>query len=127
MLEILGASDDADLVKKAGGEEWQKILQYFWVRSDPTPGTTTNEFQQETFARLEEANTAFDEPFRRPGWTTERGRIFMRHGRPENRVVREADFSSPPAEIWEYFHPRRTFLFVDPRGIGEFVLASSGG
>jgi GWxTD domain-containing protein len=124
LLEILGASDDADLVKKAGGEEWQRVLQDFWVRRDPTPGTTVNEFQQETFARMEEANVAFDEPFRRPGWSTDRGRVFLRYGRPENRIVREADFDGPPAEIWEYFHPRRTFVFVDSRAIGEYVLTN---
>lgn len=126
LLGILGASDEADSVKKAGGEEWQKILQDFWVRSDPTPGTPANEYQQETFARMEEANTAFEEPFRKPGWTTDRGRIFLLHGRPENRIVREADFSGPPAEIWEYFHPRRTFFFVDQREIGEYVLSGGG-
>ncbi|HET9886132.1 MAG TPA: GWxTD domain-containing protein [bacterium] len=126
LLGILGASDEADAVKKAGGEEWQKILQDYWVQNDPTPGTDPNEYQQETFARMEEANSAFEEPFRKPGWTTDRGRIFLLHGRPENRIVREADFNGPPAEIWEYFHPRRTFFFVDPREIGEYVLSSGG-
>jgi GWxTD domain-containing protein len=126
LLGILGASDEADSVKEAGGEEWQRILQDYWLRNDPTPGTTANEYQQETFARMEDANKAFEEPFRRPGWMTDRGRIYLLHGRPENRIVREADFSGPPAEIWEYFHPRRTFFFVDAREIGEYVLSSGG-
>jgi GWxTD domain-containing protein len=124
LLEILGATEEAEALKKAGGEEWQQVLRDFWTQRDPTPGSAANEFQQEIFARMEEANTAFDEPFRRPGWTTDRGRISLRFGRPENRIVREGDFSGPAAEIWEYFHPRRTFVFVDHRGIGEYILSS---
>lgn len=124
LLEILGAGDEASALRKAGGEEWTRVLQEYWDSRDPTPGTPANEARAEVFARMESANAAFDEPLRKPGWTTDRGRIFLRYGRPENRVVREADFNGPGAEIWEYFQPRRTFVFLDDRGIGEYVLST---
>jgi GWxTD domain-containing protein len=124
LLEILGAGDEANALRKAGGEEWSRVLESFWDARDPTPGTPENELQEEVFARMESANASFDEPLRRPGWTTDRGRVFLRYGRPESRIVREGDFNGPSAEIWEYFDPRRTFVFVDERGIGEFLLSS---
>ncbi len=124
LLEILGAGDEANALRKAGGEEWTRVLQTFWDVRDPTPGTAENELRDEVFARMESANASFDEPLRRPGWTTDRGRTFLRHGKPESRIVREGDFNGPSAEIWEYFEPRRTFVFVDERGIGEFLLSA---
>lgn len=124
LLEILGSDDVAGLVKKAEGEGWASIFNLYWQERDPTPGTAENEFQQDVFSRMEAASGAFHEPLRKPGWTTDRGRIFLRYGRPENRVLREGDFNGPPVEIWEYFNPRRTFYFVDDRGIGEFVLSA---
>ena len=124
LLEILGADDEANALRKAGGEEWTRVLENFWDRQDPTPGTPVNEARDEVFARMESANASFDEPLRRPGWTTDRGRILLRHGPPESRIVREGDFNGAPAEIWEYFNPRRTFVFIDERAIGEFLLST---
>jgi GWxTD domain-containing protein len=124
LFEILGANDEANALRKAGGEEWLGVFQAFWDSRDPTPGTPTNELRDEVFARMESANISFDEPLRRPGWTTDRGRVLIRHGKPDNRIVREGDFNGAPAEIWEYFNPRRTFVFVDERAIGDFVLSS---
>jgi GWxTD domain-containing protein len=124
LLEILGAGDEANALRKAGGEEWPSVLQTFWDDRDPTPDTPANEYRDEVFARMESASLSFDEPLRRPGWTTDRGRIFLRYGKPDSRIVREGDFNGAPAEIWEYFDPRRTFVFIDERGIGDYVLSS---
>lgn len=124
LLEILGAGDEANALRKAGGEEWPSVLQTFWDVRDPTPDTPANEFRDEVFARMESASLSFDEPLRRPGWTTDRGRILLRYGKPDSRIVREGDFNGAPAEIWEYFDPRRTFVFIDERGIGDYVLSS---
>ena len=65
---------------------------------------------------LETAATLFDEPFRRPGWRTDRGQVFLKYGRPVRRTVRSADFEGPASELWEYESPRRLFFFVDERG-----------
>jgi hypothetical protein len=64
----------------------------------------------------------FEEPFRKPGWRTDRGRILVRFGNPQRRTVRTADFEGPASELWEYDSPRRLFFFVDERGSGEFWL-----
>ncbi len=124
LLEILGAGDEANALRKAGGEEWPSVLHTFWEIRDPTPDTPANEYRDEVFARMESASQSFDEPLRRPGWTTDRGRILLRYGKPDSRIVREGDFNGAPAEIWEYFDPRRTFVFIDERGIGDYVLSS---
>jgi GWxTD domain-containing protein len=71
---------------------------------------------------MESAATLFHEPFRRPGWRTDRGRILVKYGRPSQRTVRAGDLDSSASELWEYESPRRVFFFVDDRGSGEFWL-----
>ena len=121
-FRIFATPEEYEVLARAPAEEWPARVDEFWEGRDPTPGTPTNEFRDEMQARMEAAATLFDEPFRRPGWKTDRGRILLQYGRPDRRTLREADFDGPARELWEYDSPRRVFLFVDDRGSGEFWL-----
>ena len=60
----------------------------FWQRFDPTPGTLENEVRREFWRRVVEANRRFRETVR-PGWLTDRGRIFILFGEPDDVTVAE--------------------------------------
>jgi GWxTD domain-containing protein len=122
LVEIAATKEEAKAVRDAEGGECGQVLAVFWQRHDPSPGNPANEFRDEIFSRLEAAASLFVEPFTKPGWKTDRGRVFVRYGSPDSRVLREGDIGTPPAEIWEYVSPHRTFVFVDQRGIGEYWL-----
>jgi GWxTD domain-containing protein len=105
-------------------EERREFIEQFWLRRDPTPGTVENEFKEEHYRRIAYANERFAS--RIPGWKTDRGRIYITFGPPD-----EIEFSArpTPAENWRY---RRltglgndvTIAFTDPSGTGEFRMAS---
>ena len=54
------------------------------------------------------------------GFETDRGRIFLRHGRPDDIVTVENEMSAPPYEVWIYYQVEKTkqanvkFLFYNP-------------
>jgi GWxTD domain-containing protein len=54
------------------------------------------------------------------GFETDRGRIFLRYGRPDDIVVVENENDAPPYEVWVYYKVERTqqtnvkFLFYNP-------------
>jgi GWxTD domain-containing protein len=54
------------------------------------------------------------------GFETDRGRIFLRYGRPDDVVTVENEIGAPPYEIWVYYKLDRTqqtnvkFLFYNP-------------
>jgi GWxTD domain-containing protein len=122
LLDIVATEAEAKQVRDAEGGECGEILAAYWSRNDPTPGTPQNEYREEIFGRVEAAASLFVEPFTKPGWRTDRGRVYLRYGAPDSRVLRDGDVGAPAAEIWEYVSPRRVFVFVDQRGVGEYWL-----
>ncbi len=61
----------------------EAFVEYFWSRRDPDPATENNEFREEHYRRIEHANQRFGNEGR-PGWKTERGRIYIIHGPPDD-------------------------------------------
>jgi GWxTD domain-containing protein len=83
------------------------FIKQFWLRRDPTPGTPVNKFKEEHYRRIAYANAHF--AFHGPGWKTDRGRIYILYGPPdeiENHPV-------PGDEQWLYHHIN---------GIGEHII-----
>jgi GWxTD domain-containing protein len=65
-------------------EEREHFIEQFWQRRDPTPGTDYNEFKAEHYRRIAYANEQFT--FHDlPGWKTDRGRIYIRYGAPDEK------------------------------------------
>jgi GWxTD domain-containing protein len=104
-----------------------EFIDEFWKKRDPFPETPENENKIEFERRIAYANRWFREN-RAPGrgWNTQRGRILIQLGEPENRMQRDMlnSESYKGYEIWIY--PRElNYLrleFVDKEGFGEFKL-----
>ncbi|MBZ5535613.1 MAG: GWxTD domain-containing protein [Acidobacteriia bacterium] len=79
-------------------EERQQFVDLFWLRRDPTPDNYEKEFQEEHYRRLTYANENFTPPV--PGWKTDRGRIYIVMG-PPDQIERRSN-AKPAAEIWSY-------------------------
>lgn len=62
-------------------EERDQFIEQFWQRRDPTPDTPENEYREEHYRRIAEANEKF--PAGIPGWKTDRGRIYIIWGPPD--------------------------------------------
>ncbi len=67
------------------------FIERFWSRRDPTPGTLANEYRQAFWERVRTANLQF-KTTTIPGWKTDRGKIFILFG-PPNDVRDDLDFS----------------------------------
>ena len=62
-------------------EEREQFIEQFWLRRDPTPDTEENEFREEHYRRIAYANDRFASGI--PGWKTDRGRIYIKYGPPD--------------------------------------------
>jgi GWxTD domain-containing protein len=83
-------------------EERQKFVEQFWERRDPTPGTPENEFKEEHYRRLNFVNSRFASPAV-AGWKTDRGRIYISFGPPEEIDSHQSCSASTPAyDEWRY-------------------------
>jgi len=105
--------------------ERNNFIEEFWKKRDPDPYTEENEFKEQYFKRIEEANQLFREGST-PGWLQDRGRIYILIGPPERRDVYPSGRSiyGKPMEIWYYgFFP---IVFIDSAWSGNYKLEPLG-
>ena len=62
-------------------EEREQFIEQFWLRRDPTPDSVENEYKEEHYRRIAYANERFASGI--PGWKTDRGRIYITFGPPD--------------------------------------------
>jgi len=118
--------------------EREHFIEQFWLRRDPTPGTLENEFKQEHYRRIAYSNEHFASKI--PGWKTDRGRIYITYGPPDEieshpsggkyeRPAAEGGgtTSTFPFEQWRYRFIEGVgnniiIEFVDPTMTGEYRM-----
>ncbi len=125
-LGVLAYIADEDEVKKlrlASPRDRKRLWDRFWAKRDPIPETEVNEYKESFFLRVRRANENFGSV--RSGWKTDRGRIYITHGDPDE-VTRDNNSNwGHPTEVWYYNTLRLRFVFIDRRGYGEFELIDS--
>lgn len=122
-------------------EERDQFIEQFWLRRDPDPDTPENEYKEEYYLRIQYANEKFSSGI--PGWKTDRGRIYVKFGKPDQveshpsggsyqRPTHEGGgtTSTFPFETWWYRYIEGIgsdieIEFVDPSGSGEYRIAQS--
>jgi GWxTD domain-containing protein len=110
---IITPEEKAAFKQLSNDEERDHFIEAFWQRRDPTPDTIENEFKEEHYRRIAYANEHFGAGI--PGWKTDRGRIYIIHGPPDeieshpsggtyDRTPQEGGGSTStfPFESWRY-------------------------
>jgi GWxTD domain-containing protein len=124
----------------ATDEERQSFVEQFWLRRDPTPDTEENEYKEEHYRRIAYANEHYASGI--PGWKTDRGRIYIMYGPPDEieshpsggsyeRPMEEGggETSTYPFETWRYRYldgigTNIMIEFVDPTMSGEYHMTN---
>lgn len=103
--------------------EKEKYKEEFWKRRDPDPDTEENEFKTEYYNRMERADELFSGEGK-PGWLTDRGRIYILFGPPTDRITYPMgeDSYSRCSEIWYYGN--FPVIFVDSTCAGNYVMVT---
>ena len=122
-------------------EERDSFIEQFWLRRDPDPDTPENEYKEQYYERIQYANEKYASGI--PGWKTDRGRIYIMFGKPDeieshpsggsyDRPSYEGGgtTSTYPFETWWYRYIEGIgsdieIEFVDPSGSGEYRIARS--
>lgn len=112
------------------------FIESFWSERDPDPSTPVNEFKIQHYARWDYANERFsrfrgadEEP---NGWRTDKGRVFIVYGPPDEVERFPSDIGMKPWERWNYFGMQDKiqegiayFVFLDEDGFGSYKLIHS--
>ena len=119
-------------------DERDAFIEQFWRRRDTDPSTAINEFREEHYRRIAYANDRFRSGIE--GWATDRGRIYVTFGPPDNiddhpggyyaRRPEEGGGMTSTYAFQRWFYrfipgigPGVEIEFVDPTNTGEYRIA----
>jgi GWxTD domain-containing protein len=140
---IITDEERAAFLQLQTNEEREQFIEAFWQRRDPTPDTVENEFKEEHYRRIAYANERFASGI--PGWRTDRGRMYIMWGPPDEIETHSAgsQYERPMSEgggqatvyafdDWRYRYMEGigsniTIEFVDPTGTGEYHMTMDPG
>src|SRR4051795_11389416 len=135
---IISDEERAAFKQLSNDEERDAFIEQFWLRRDPTPDTIENEFKEEHYRRIAYTNEQFASGI--PGWKTDRGRIYITYGPPDEKETHPSggSYERPseegggttstfPFEQWRYRYIEGIgtdiiIEFVDPTMSGEYRM-----
>ncbi len=134
VVYIIAPMERDVFLKLQTDRERDLFIEAFWKQRDPTPGSPENEFKTEHFRRIAYADRYLGRDAPRPGWKTDRGRIYIILGEARDIQRFEGKSSTYDAEVW--FYQGKTdmglpagfnLVFFKEGGHGEYKLYSPVG
>jgi len=124
VIYIITDEERAAFKQLSNDEERDNFIEAFWQRRDPTPDTEENEYKEDHYQRIAYANEHYAAGV--PGWKTDRGRIYIVFGKPDE-VDSHPSGGTYERPIDEGGGETSTFPFEDWRyryieGIGQEVI-----
>ena len=138
VIYIISPEERTAFLQLETNEEREQFIEQFWLRRSSNPDMPDNDFKEEHYRRIAYANEHYASGI--PGWKTDRGRIYIIWGAPDeieshptggtyDRPMEEGGGSTStyPWERWRYrylegIQENVELEFVDPSGSGEYHL-----
>ena len=138
VVYIISPEERSAFLQLDTNEEREQFIEQFWLRRSSNPDLPDNDFKEEHYRRIAYANEHYASGI--PGWKTDRGRIYIIWGPPDeidshptggtyDRPMDEGGGSTTtyPWEKWRYRYlegigENVELEFVDPSGSGEYHL-----
>jgi GWxTD domain-containing protein len=121
-IRVLATEEEFDALEHAPPDQRLPLWEKFWAERDPDPETPENERLDIHYQRVAYARAFLRDGFS-DGALSDRGQIWILHGRPD--VI---DSSTPgfenygTYEVWRYTELRLVYYFRDTDGLGRYRL-----
>src|ERR1700729_196417 len=140
VVYIISPEERSAFLHLQTNEEREQFIEQFWQRRNPDPDSAENTFKEEHYRRIAYVNEHYASGI--PGWKTDRGRIYIMWGAPDEvqsnpsggsyqRPASEGggETSTYPFEDWRYRYlegigENVELEFVDPTMSGEYKLTT---
>ena len=121
-MRYLMTKDELKQTQRLTDEGKQRFVNEYWQTQDANNPGASDRY----FARVFEANRRYTF-LKRPGWKTDRGRVYILYGEPDHVTQNYAVAGQADNEIWDYdqLDGGSTFVFLDRNGFGDLDLVHS--
>ncbi|HQQ67810.1 MAG TPA: GWxTD domain-containing protein [Candidatus Cloacimonadota bacterium] len=121
-IRYIADQNEWQVLRKVPEDKIPEAIESYWQAKDPSPGTIRNEYRERFYSRVLKAEEQFTIHKRLRGWKSDRGRIYIKFGEPEQIVINAFPMGEAPSIRWYYYRLNRTFIFTDERGYGQYTL-----
>ncbi len=121
LLEYIATPEEMREMKVLNPRTIKDKFETFWKKLDPTPETAYNEAMVEFYKRADYAMEQFSTLKNDIGAKTDRGKIYILYGNPNN-IERIILPRTTPKEIWTYNNLYKKFIFEDKNLDGNYKL-----
>ncbi|MCI0531442.1 MAG: GWxTD domain-containing protein [candidate division Zixibacteria bacterium] len=129
IISFLATPDELRIYDQLTLPGKRAFLEQFWADHDPDPSTPINEYKQEIYRRFIIASEKFGSPMAplKDRWKTDRGRVFVIYGPPDDIIRHTYKPDQPAWEKWIYLNIQGgvLFIFEDQQGFGNYKLVHS--
>ncbi len=104
----------------------KEYLKDFWNRRESGSATETPRQRIDYLRRAQLADEYYSKYIKK-GWRTDRGRVFILYGKPDEVERHPSEGIAKPYEIWYFYQIENgvQFVFVDRSGFGDYELVHS--
>jgi len=120
ILSLIAGKDELAPLRNATEAERPAAWAKFWAARDPDTSTTENEALQQYLERVQYVLKEYSQFG--PGWRSDRGRIYIKYGPPEQVDTAMDSRAQGEYEIWRYYSRNLNFVFYDMFGVGDYKL-----
>jgi GWxTD domain-containing protein len=135
---IITSEERSTFLHLETNEERENFIENFWQRRNPDEASVDNSYKEEYYRRVAYTNEHYSSGI--PGWKTDRGRLYLMWGPPDEVTSHPAggpytrtpeegggETSVYPFEDWRWRYlpgigENIEIEFVDPSGSGEYHL-----
>ncbi len=121
MRNILSQNEWASF-QSVSEKRLQSEIDRYWKNHDPNPLTIINENQEVFYNRITYANIHFSIRGYKEGWDSDRGRVYLKYGAPDEIAEEVLPLGRFPAILWIYEGQQKKFYFYDIKGYGNYEL-----
>jgi len=107
-------------------EQKRQYLFDFWHRKNPKIPVKSNPLRIEYLRRIDYANSNF-RAYKKEGWRTDRGRVYIVYGKPNELDRHPSQANGAPWEEWRYHNMQGgvSFIFADLDDWNDYQLVHS--
>jgi GWxTD domain-containing protein len=131
VVYIITPKEKEVFLKLQTDRERNLFIEAFWKQRDQLFKMPEGEYKKEHYRRLDYVNHFYGRGTPKPGWKTDRGRIYIILGEPKDIQKFEGKTEVYPTEIWFYqgktdlgLPPGFNLVFCQARFTGEYRLYS---
>lgn len=104
----------------------KEFLKEFWGRREAGSASEAPRLRIDYLRRVQLADERYSQ-YTKKGWRTDRGRVFILYGKPDEVERHPSEGVTKPYEVWYFYQIENgvQFVFVDKNGFGDYELVHS--